>query len=71
VYGGPIYASCKSSQAGHSTLPYYFIGFVALATYLPLYWWRHLVEDKREARASETYGPDAALPASATAEAAP
>jgi amino acid transporter len=66
VYGGPIYASCKCSQAGHSTLPYYFIGFVALATYLPLYWWRHLVEDKREARASETYGPDAALPASAT-----
>ena len=25
-YGGPIYASCSCSQAGHSTLLYYFLG---------------------------------------------
>jgi amino acid transporter len=46
-YGGPIYASCKCSQAGKSTLPYYFMGFGALAAYLPFYWWRHMVEDRR------------------------
>jgi amino acid transporter len=46
-YGGPIYASCKCSQAGHSTLPYYFMGFVVLALYLPLYLYRRLVEDRR------------------------
>ena len=46
-YGGPVYASCSCSQAGKSTLPYYFMGFGVLALYLPLYLWRHLVEDKR------------------------
>ena len=39
-YGGITYATCACSQAGHSTLPYYFIGFAVLAAYLPLYWWR-------------------------------
>ncbi|MHB8693236.1 MAG: APC family permease [Solirubrobacteraceae bacterium] len=48
-YGGPKYASCTCSQAGKSTLPYYFMGFGALALYLPLYLYRHLVEDKRDA----------------------
>jgi amino acid transporter len=48
-YGGPMYASCTCSQAGKSTLPYYFMGFGALALYLPLYLYRHLVEDKRDA----------------------
>ena len=39
-YGGPVYASCSCSQAGRSTLPYYFLGIVVLLAYLPLYWWR-------------------------------
>jgi amino acid transporter len=39
-YGGPVYASCSCSQAGRSTLPYYFIGILVLLAYLPLYWWR-------------------------------
>jgi amino acid transporter len=39
-YGGPVYASCTCSQAGRSTLPYYFLGFVVLAAYLPMYYWR-------------------------------
>ena len=39
-YGGITYANCACSQAGKSTLPYYFIGFAVLAAYLPLYWWR-------------------------------
>jgi amino acid transporter len=50
-YGGPVYASCSCSQAGHSTLPYYFIGIVTLLMYLPLHWYRKYVEDKRYAEA--------------------
>jgi amino acid transporter len=46
-YGGPVYASCKCSQAGKSTLPYYFIGWGVLLLYLPLYWYRKHVEDKQ------------------------
>ncbi len=48
-WGGPMYASCSCSQAGKSTLPYYFIGIGTLLTYLPLYWYRKRVEDKRPA----------------------
>jgi amino acid transporter len=39
-WGGPVYASCSCSQAGRSTLPYYFIGLAVLAAYYPLYLWR-------------------------------
>jgi amino acid transporter len=46
-YGGPVYASCSCSQAGRSTLPYYFIGIATVLAYLPLYWYRKYVEDKR------------------------
>ncbi len=49
VWGGPMYASCTCSQAGKSTLPYYFIGIGVLLAYLPLYWYRKRVEDKRDA----------------------
>jgi amino acid transporter len=48
-WGGPVYASCSCSQAGRSTLPYYFIGLGVLAAYLPLYWFRKRVENKRYA----------------------
>jgi amino acid transporter len=46
-YGGPVYASCTCSQAGKSTLPYYFLGIATLLTYIPLYYYRKRVEDKR------------------------
>jgi len=49
-YGGPTYASCSCSQAGKSTLPYYFMGFGVLALYLPMYFYRKKVEDPRAAR---------------------
>jgi amino acid transporter len=47
-YGGPIYAACTCSLAGRSTLVYYFIGIGTLLAYLPLYWYRKRVEDKRD-----------------------
>ena len=46
-YGGPVYAACTCSLAGRSTLVYYFIGIGTLLAYLPLYWYRKSVEDKR------------------------
>jgi amino acid transporter len=46
-YGGPVYAACSCSLAGHSTLVYYFIGWGVLLAYLPLYWYRKRVEDHR------------------------
>ena len=39
-YGGPVYATARATRPGHKTLPYYFIGIVRAAAYLPLYWWR-------------------------------
>ena len=48
-YGGPTYASCKCNAAGTTTLPYYFIGWGVLLLYLPMYWYRKRVEDKRGA----------------------
>jgi amino acid transporter len=57
-YGGPVYASCPCSLAGRNTLVYYIIGLVTLATYLPLYWYRKRVEDKRP----EAAQPPAAVP---------
>jgi amino acid transporter len=47
-YGGPIYASCPC-YVGRNTLIYYFIGIGTLLSYLPLYWYRKSVEDKRHA----------------------
>lgn len=47
-YGGPVYASCACNAAGTKTLPYYFIGWGVLLLYLPMYWYRKRVEDKRD-----------------------
>jgi amino acid transporter len=47
-YGGPVYASCTCNAAGRKTLPYYFIGIGVLLLYLPLYYNRKRVEDKRD-----------------------
>jgi hypothetical protein len=57
-YGGPVYAACSCSLAGKNTLVYYFIGIGTLLTYLPLFWYRKKVEDKR----AETAPPAAAVP---------
>jgi amino acid transporter len=46
-YGGPVYASCPCSLAGRDTKIYYFIGIATLLSYLPLYWYRKNVEDKK------------------------
>jgi amino acid transporter len=48
-YGGPVYASCSCNAAGHKTLPYYFIGIGVVLCYLPLYWYRVRVQNKRMA----------------------
>lgn len=37
------------SIIGHVTI-YYILGWVTLLAYLPLYWWRHLVEDPKYAK---------------------
>ena len=61
-YGGPVYASCSCSLAGRNTLVYYFIGLGTLASYLPLYWYRKRIEDRRAP--AEEAPPTAAVPAS-------
>src|SRR5947199_7679191 len=48
-YGGPVYASCSCNAAGRKTLPYYFIGWAVLLSYLVFYWYRKRVEDRRPA----------------------
>ena len=35
-YGGPVYANCTCNAAGRKTLPYYFIGWAVLLSYLLL-----------------------------------
>jgi amino acid transporter len=59
-YGGPTYASCKCNAAGTTTLPYYFIGWGVLLLYLPLYWYRKRVEDKRDATGAQAAAPGTA-----------
>jgi amino acid transporter len=61
-YGGPVYAACSCSLAGRNTLVYYFIGLGTLASYLPLYWYRKRVEDKRAP--AEQAPPAVAVPGS-------
>jgi amino acid transporter len=53
-WGGPVYASCSCSQAGRSTLPYYFIGLAVLAAYYPLYLWRKRGDARNDALAAPT-----------------
>jgi amino acid transporter len=62
-YGGITYSTCKCSEAGHSTLPYYFIGFAVLAAYLPMYWWRKRDDVRSGASAPMTIRQQAAAAA--------
>jgi amino acid transporter len=61
-WGGPVYASCSCSQAGHSTLPYYFIGFAVLAAYYPLYLWRKRGDAKNETAAAAALAAEGSSP---------
>ena len=56
-YGGPVYAACTCSLAGKNTLVYYFIGIGTLLSYLPLYWYRKNVEDKKQPPAAPSAIP--------------
>ena len=62
-YGGITYANCACSLAGHSTLPYYFAGWVVLIAYLPLYWWRKRDDVRTGATAPLTIRQQAAAAA--------
>jgi hypothetical protein len=64
-YGGPVYASCSCNAAGRKTLPYYFIGLVVLASYLPLYYWRKR-DDRRAAATASPAPPGIAAPGTAS-----
>jgi len=56
LYGGIVYTSLPNSLLnGADTRIYYFIGWVILLSYLPLYWYRKRVEDPRhEAQGADT-----------------
>lgn len=45
-YGGPVWAVSKFTIAHQSTLVFYLLGIVTLATYAPLYWWRKWTDRK-------------------------
>ena len=48
-----MYANCTCNAAGRKTLPYYFIGWVVLLSYLGFYAYRKRVEDRRQPAAEE------------------
>ncbi|HEY5091197.1 MAG TPA: APC family permease [Polyangia bacterium] len=57
IYGGIVYTGLpNASLGGANTRIYYFIGWIILLTYLPLYWYRVKIEDPRHAREG---GPEA------------
>jgi len=59
IYGGIVYTSLPNSAlGGANTRIYYFIGWGILLSYLPLYWYRKKVEDRRHAEEA----PPAAIP---------
>jgi amino acid transporter len=63
IYGGIVYTGLPNAAlGGNNTRIYYFIGWIILLTYLPLYWWRKRVEDPRHAAEA------AELPAQATGD---
>ncbi len=59
IYGGLGYTSLpNASLGGANTRIYYFIGWGILLSYLPLYWYRKKVEDRKHAEQA----PPAAIP---------
>ena len=54
LFGGIIYTGLPNAAlGGANTRIYYFLGWLVLLCYLPLYWYRTAVEDKRLAEAGE------------------
>ena len=48
LYGGIVYTGLPNAALGGSnTRVYYFIGWAILVAYLPLYWYRSRIEDRR------------------------
>jgi len=61
-FGGLVYTSLPNpALGGNDTRVYFFIGWVILLSYLPLYWYRKKVEDPKHAAG----GVDQASPATA------
>ena len=56
LYGGIMY-----SRIG-DTVIYYVLGWVVLLAYLPLYWYRVRIEDKKQEQPSETEPPGLVMP---------
>jgi amino acid transporter len=56
LYGGIMY-----SRIG-DTLVYYLLGWAVLIAYLPLYWYRVRIEDKKHERPPETEPPGLVMP---------
>jgi len=60
-FGGLVYTSLPNAAlGGNDTRVYFFIGWLILLSYLPLYWYRKKVEDPKYARGDIA---DAAAPA--------
>lgn len=65
LYGGIVYTGLPNAAlGGANTRIYFFLGWVTLLSYLPLYWYRTAVEDKRMGEAQ--LGGEAEAPATAT-----
>jgi amino acid transporter len=51
IYGGIVYTGLPNAAlSGNNTRIYYFIGWIILLSYLPLYWYRKRVEDPKHER---------------------
>jgi len=49
LFGGFIYTGLPlAALGGANTRIYYFLGWLTLLSYLPLYWYRTAIEDKRQ-----------------------
>jgi len=49
-FGGLVYTSLPNpALGGNDTRVYFFIGWLILLSYLPLYWYRKKVEDPKRA----------------------
>jgi amino acid transporter len=64
LYGGIVYTGLPNAAlGGANTRIYFFLGWVTLLSYLPLYWYRTAVEDRRRGKAEA--GGEAEAPATA------
>jgi predicted secreted protein len=67
LYGGIVYTGLPNAAlGGANTRIYFFLGWVTLLSYLPLYWYRTVVEDKRFGTVVVGGEPEAEASATAT-----